>query len=852
MKHQDALAQLARETARARKSLVLERGLRVGFWFLCAVGAWAALAMAGLHGAVPLLAQSLSAVAALVLFGWLGWRAWKLWTPPTDAEARARLAVDSALDLGAFEALRDQPTRYDPFSVALWRREQEQAYERVERARARGARIKLDDIDRYRLRWAILAALVGAIVIAGGDAGDRLARAFLPDPGPLLGDQPMAIEAWATPADYTHAAPISLSDRLGERVATPPTVEATVRVTGPTGAPNLVFEGSGTRREARFTRAADGAWEARLAIPGAGQLKIVRFHTRAAWRLAPAPDAAPSAAFAAPIAMLSDQHVTLQWRARDDFGVARVVLRTRPVNPPPGLRHASPIDTPIELPVGDPAEAEGEAELDLGDHPYAGMEVEARIVAIDALGQEGASDALTTTLPEKIFLQPLARAAIEIRRHILTDRRAYRSEPRQQRRTIPAGDIVVGNQRIEIRDYSRRPALARAPEGVRHAARLLEALTMEPNDGYFRDLAVFLGFRQARSELGVAQRVDDTEVAADILWRTALRAEYGGAADARTALEAAQRALAEALANGAPQERIRQLMQALRRATENYLNALVAEAMRNGELPQSQEDMEDQTQLSERDIQDLLDQVQRLSEQGRNEEAQALLQMLAGLLANLNAQLAEGSQGEGGEQNQEMQQSMDELSEAIGEQRALNDETRQEQQQQQSGQGGGGQQEGGQGGDEFAERQAEIREGLADAQRQADEAGAAPSEDLNAAGQAMQQAERALRQGDLEGAAAAQAAALDRLREGAEQLAAEMRDRGRDGAQQGQSGPRDPLGRLSPGGGIGEGDTQVPTNMDPVRAREIFDEIRRRAQDPNRPEAEREYLRRLLDRFGDS
>jgi hypothetical protein len=36
-----------------------------------------------------------------------------------------------------------------------------------------------------------------------------------------------------------------------------------------------------------------------------------------------------------------------------------------------------------------------------------------------------------------------------------------------------------------------------------------------------------------------------------------------------------------------------------------------------------------------------------------------------------------------------------------------------------------------------------------------------------------------------------------------------------------------------------------------VRAREIFDEIRRRAQDPNRPEAEREYLRRLLDRFGD-
>jgi hypothetical protein len=31
---------------------------------------------------------------------------------------------------------------------------------------------------------------------------------------------------------------------------------------------------------------------------------------------------------------------------------------------------------------------------------------------------------------------------------------------------------------------------------------------------------------------------------------------------------------------------------------------------------------------------------------------------------------------------------------------------------------------------------------------------------------------------------------------------------------------------------------------------DIFNEIERRAQDPNRPEAEREYLRRLLDRFG--
>src|SRR5262249_1527670 len=161
---------------------------------------------------------------------------------------------------------------------------------RAESARAGSLQLALDDVDPRRLRDGLALALVVALGVAGLNAPDRISRAFLPDPGPLFGDKPMAVEAWATPADYTHAPPASLSDRLGEAIATPPSVEATVRVTGPAGAPTLVFDGHGGHRSARFTRAADGAWEAHLALPGAGQLKIVRFHTRAHWRITPAPD----------------------------------------------------------------------------------------------------------------------------------------------------------------------------------------------------------------------------------------------------------------------------------------------------------------------------------------------------------------------------------------------------------------------------------------------------------------------------------------------------------------------------------------------------------------------------------
>jgi hypothetical protein len=858
MKHADALAQLARETARARRNLAIERAARAGFWLAAAIVAWAAFALFGGHESLPFLAQPLAAIAALALFVWLGLRARRAWRAPTRAEARARLTEDSALEAAAFDALGDQPSRYDAFAVALWKREQDLAIARIAHVRVRAPRIRLGDIDRYYSRFVLGGALVAGLVIAGAAGPDRLARAFIPDPGPLLGDRPMSVEAWVTPADYTHAAPVSLSDRLGERVETPPSVRATVRVNGPAGAPQLVYQGQGGRREARFTREADGAWEAQMDIPGVGALKIVRFHTRASWRIAPTSDLRPSISFTAPIALEAEERASLAWRAADDYGVRRLFLRVRPINPPRGLARADAVDTEIQAPAGDPREAEAESIIDLAAHPYAGMEVEARMVAEDALGQQGVSNAMRFKIPEKIFLQPLAQAAIEIRRHILTDRRAYRPGPPPRARVMddPAGQRP--DARVEVRDYDARPALRRAPEGVRRAARLLDALTMAPEDGYFRDMAVFLGLRLARSELDLAQDIAGTNVAADTLWRTALRAEYGGAADTRRALEEIQRQLAEALAQGASQDKIRQLMEALRQATENYMQALVQEAMRNGQQ-ETVEDTEEQTSLSERDIEEMMEAVQRLAEQGRMAEAQQMLAQLSQILNNMDVQLTRSQSGEGegelgeGEANAQMQQSMDQLSQSMGEQRALNNETQRQQEQQSQG-GSGGENQGGQGGDELAERQAEIRESLAQAQRTADEGGAAPSESLNEAGRAMRRAEDALRRGDLEGASVAQQAALDAMREGAETLAAEMRERGGQGGQgergEDRGGARDPLGRAI-GGNEGEGDA-VPSTSDPVRAREIFDEIRRRAQDANRPEAEREYLRRLLDRFGES
>lgn len=843
MLHKDALDALAREIARAGRALAIERVVGLALVPVLALGLWIALSLGGFHDIVPPLAATLAGVVALAAIIILAVRALGRWRRPTVAEARDRLARDAGLDRGALDSLEDNPSRLDPMGLALWRREQERAAQAVGAAKALPPRPKVQRADPFFLRFIVPVALVAGVVVAGEATPDRIARAFLPDPGPLVGDGPMAIEAWVTPGAYTGGAPVSLSDRIGDTIETPPSPEATIRITGPVAAPWLVFDGPvngrTVHRKVRFARAADGAFEARYALPAGGVLRVVRFHTKARWRIAPTPDARPEGRFVSAPVVGENDRITFEWAASDDYGVQGLALRLTPIDPPPGLVGAAPVDTPLEAPAGEPKSATGKASVDLAMHPYAGMKVEARLVAIDAIGQQGESSSAPLRVPEKIFLQPLARAAVEIRKVILHERRAYAKHPPFLSPRIQGPADLFG-----IRTDDDDPRITRAPAAIRRAGRMIDAITFAPQDGYFRDTAVFAGFRFARATLDVARDIKETDYAADILWRTALRAEYGDAADAKRALMAAQQALADAIRRGADQEEIERLSEALQQATQNYLQALVQEAIRNGERAETSEDAQEQSQMSQSDIQEMLDEIQRRAEAGDQAGAQAMLQQLAELLNNLEIKLADGgaSQGEQGEPT-ELEQAVDDLAEQIGRQRSLRDETAKEEQEPQPG---------GQTEQQLGEQQEELRQDLRAAEQKARGAGGEDGEkDLNEAGDAMDRAAQALRRGDLDEAGRQQENALRSLRSGAEKLSKEAtaKRESRNGREEGRTGEEDPLGRQMSGTGDAGDETAVPGASERQRAREILDELRRRAQDTTRPEAEREYLKRLLDRF---
>jgi hypothetical protein len=109
---------------------------------------------------------------------------------------------------------------------------------------------------------------------------------------------------------------------------------------------------------------------------------------------------------------------------------------------------------------------------------------------------------------------------------------------------------------------------------------------------------------------------------------------------------------------------------------------------------------------------------------------------------------------------------------------------------------------------------------------------------------------------DLDSAAQSQNDALERLQQGMKQMN-DMMQQQAGSRGPGQRDPMDPFGRAydndeGPGGDAyaREPGEDVPLGAESLdRSRQIFEELRQRRNDANRPKFERDYLDRLLRQF---
>lgn len=835
---EDRVAAVVRRT---RLGMALERALRA-FWPLGALlaAAWALLAF-GLAEAAPrrlILAALAGATIAALVFLVRGVRRMR-W--PALAEAQAR--IDAGLPGRPLAALADTPAlgAADPGARAVWAAHMARMRRLAARAAVVPPDLRLARFDPWGLRLMALAALGAALAFARADPIAGLGAAIAPS-GAAVASGP-SYEAWAEPPPYTGRPTLYLPEAPRDVALLAP--QGTIVTVRTYGAPDRYSLEQGVDpAAAALAEAAPGIAIATFAVTRDGPVAIAEGgRTLGAWSFVMQPDAPPTIDLAEPVGRAPTGETQLSFVASDDHGVvaarAEITLdlaatdRRHGLAVDPAPRPPLVVDLPLPMTRGAGPEVAETLVEDFSKHPFAGLPVAIRLTAEDALGQEGVRGGLAAVLPGRRFYNPVAAALIEQRRDLLWS-------PANAPRVVQV-----------LRAVSHRPEALfqneRAYLSTRIAIRRLAAAIDMPDN---------------------AARIDEV---AEMLWRTAVLLEEGSLGDAAERLARAKERLSEALRGDASDEEIAQLMDELREATRDYMRQLAEEARRNGENQQARNSPPSGQTMTQDQIQELMDRIQELSEEGRRAEAEALLEMLQQLLENMEMQMAEG--GEGGEGGAG-QQSLQDLGDTLREQQDLADDSFQELQRQfregrgqpgQPPQRGQGQAQGegsrGQGGDpqSLADRQQALRELLEELQRGLPgEAGDAAREALERAERDMAGAEGELREGDAAGALDRQADAIDNLREGMRRMAEDLRE-AEAGSQAGEPGAQgeargdgrsDPLGRpLGSEGSVGTNQPMVPEADAAARARGLLDEIRRRAAEQARPPLELDYLRRLLDRF---
>lgn len=836
----------------------IERRVRLARWLLVWerlwTGLWTAVVLSGLFVACALFGvfTDLPLVIHWALLGiftlliatalWTGLRGFR-W--PDRQAALQHLETASGLAHQPLSAYEDVPA---PGSgdAALWRAHQRWLSTRLKKLKLGFVTPGLTALDPYALRAIVVLLLVIGLAGTGTGHMTRIMEAIFPGSGSA---RAISIEAWITPPAYTGLAPIYL-DQDETNTANPDVkpVGSTGIIKVPLGSilslrahglrnPPALETGNDDRgRPQALTDLGDSNFSLDTKIAASAEFALTQGgRLLRGWTVETIADQSPTITFTQPLAQTASGSLHFAYKVADDYGVtqaeARIELANIPHNtiapapsratpqtpgttaPPEFLRHARAtahvIPPVINLPLKTlrPKSGEGETYIDLTPHPWAGLPVTVTLVAKDDAGHEGLSTPVALTLPARSFTKPLAAATIEQRR-----------------------------------------ALAFEPTSTTRVARILDDLTID-GDRYIADPSVYLGLRAAFWRLRIATRDSDLTGIFDLLWSVALRIEDGDLSIAESDLRRARDALTKALSSGASEDEITQLLNEMRDAFQRYMDALAAKGESPDQAIMEKFAPQDGQTINRDQLEKMLGQIGDLARSGSREEARKMLERMQSIMENMQTPSQNRAMSES---EKAMADAVDRMGDMINQQRELMDKTFR-----QKPTGGEGDQNLA-GNDKHNDKalqalkhaQEELRGQFEALLKDLKKSDINIPNALGKAGQDMKNAEQRLDAGRADRATAAQGQAIKGMREGAQGLVDKLAQSmmGRRGQGQAQRGPgADPLGRSS--NQTTQSGDNVPSQIDRQTARDIIEELRRRASELGRPKVELDYLERLLDQY---
>ena len=863
----DAGEMLERALRRARWTTFWERLWPPLATIATAIGIFLAVSWLGTWLWLPPIGRAIALCAFLVLTA--AATAPLIWVRfPSRHDGLRRLDRNAGLPHRPATAIGDElaTPKSDPWSVALWRAHVERALLAARALKAGRPAPRLDLRDPIAVRALVLMLVVATFIAAGGERGRRIMAAF--DWHGVVVPTNFRLDAWVSPPTYTAKPPVILPGlHPGERpqtsvaaISVPAGSVLVIRASGKVQFDVATTGGVAEVAAEQRPQAPAGTMERRYVITDRGAAMVRGLSDDdLTYAFNAIPDKPPVIALTKDPEPQQSGSLQLNYKMEDDYGVVEAKALFALKGAKDGdANGAHPLFGPPEMQLALPQSrvknGVGQTTKDLSDHPWAGAEVVMTLTARDEANNEGRSAPHEFRLPERPFAKQLARAIIEQRRDLALD--------------------------AENRD---RVLIA------------LDALAMAP-DKFMPELGHYLGLRELFWQLSRAKSDDDLREVVKQMWTYATMLEDGNMSDASARLKNAEEALRNALERGASDEELKRLMDELRAAMNQFLQALAEELRKN---PQMARPLDPNTrQLRSQDLQSMLDRLEQMMRNGAKDAARQLLDQLSQMMQNL--QMARpGQMGQDGDDD--MMSMLDELGDMIRKQQQLRDKTFREGQNQQRGQRGqqgqrgqrgqqgqqGQQGEEGQRGDpnafgELRQNQQALRDQLKKLLEEMKKRGLGQNQkgqdgqqgqqgqqgqgqqqgqgdDLADADGAMGDAESALGEGNSNRAVDGQGRAIDAMRRGAQGLAQQLQQQmGQNQGpgpygQPGRTGPAraqqdtDPLGRPLRGRDYGDDTTvKVPGEIDAQRARRILEELRRRFGEAFRPQLELDYIERLL------
>jgi uncharacterized protein (TIGR02302 family) len=831
-------ALLANPLTRARWAILWERLWPALASLFIAVGLFVSVSWLGLWLWLPPVGRAIGMLIFFVITAAASVPLLRL-RIPTQQEGLRRLDRVSGLPHRPATTVADDmaTTAGDPFSIALWRAHLERAVDAARGLKAGQPSPRLAAHDPYALRGLVLVLLVATFFGASGDRLRRLGAAF--DFRGVVAPANFRVDAWVNPPLYTGKQPLLLPGlRPGEPLPTAVTHAVpvgsilVVRASGKSGLD------IGTKGELKETQGNGkppaGAEERRYSIDGDGAATIRGYGDDVTFTFSAIPDRAPTITLTKDPETRPQGAMILHYKIEDDYGATEAqAILSRKEKPEAQKQTRSLYDAPqfpLVLPQARTRNGAGQTVKDLTEHPFAGSDMVMTLTVKDQAGNEGRSEPFDLRLPERPFFNPVAKSLIEQRRMLALD---TDTKPR----------VLVG----------------------------LNALTIAP-EKFTPDTNIYLGLRSLYWNLTNARSDDDLRDVVSRMWAMAVQIEDGNMGNAAAQLRAAEEALRQALERNAGDEELKQLMDRLRQALNNFLQALAQEMRRNPDQMARQLPPNARV-LREQDLKNMLDRMEQMARSGNKDAARQMLQDLQAMLEGL--QMARPGQG-----MDEDMQALNDLAEMIQRQRELRDKTFKEGQNRRAQRRGQQGQQGQQGSEmdplgQLRGDQQALRDRLNKMLEEMRKRGLGPQpgdqptqegqgdgmDQLGRAGEAMGDAEGQLGQGNPDSAVDSQGRALDAMRRGAQNLAQSMQQRQGQGDGRGPGRPgrlgqaranddTDPLGRPLRGREFGDDTSvKVPGEIDVQRARRILEELRKRFGESERPRFELDYIERLLKDF---